>query len=208
MGGRPVANKMSKKSYIPSRNGDKTTWATTYKANIGTDGPTCGLLAGDVTAQENAAQGVIDQINAIDAAESARESAIATAKATLKNHLSVIRSGVKRMKTHGGYTTGIGEHLGIIGEDSAIDIPTSKPVLKISKVPSGYEIKFGLLDYFDGVHIYRKRAKDMDFTYLATDTSSPYIDTDPMEDGTEYRAFFLLEDDEVGQPSDHVQVKL
>jgi hypothetical protein len=208
MGTRSVTNQMSKKPYIPGANDAKSTWAATYKTNITTDGPTCGLTAGEVTAQENAAQGVVDELKNIKDAKAAYESAVADAKATLNTHLGVIRTGVKRMKTHGGYTPAIGQHLQIIGDDHSIDLATIKPVLTIAKVPRGYEIKFNLLDFFDGVHIYRKRKADADFSYLATDTSSPYIDTEIMEDSTEYQAFFLLDDDEVGQASDHIIVKL
>jgi hypothetical protein len=208
MSSRAIANKMSKKSYLPYTNDGKSTWAATYKTNVATDGPTCGLTPVEVTAQQTAAQGIVDEIKNIKDAKAAYESALATAKTTLKNHLSVIRSGVKRMKTHSGYTTGIGQHLQVIGDEPSIDIVNSKPVLTVSKVPTGYEIKFNLLDFFDGVHIYRRRATDATASYLATDTSSPYIDTDPMTDGTEYFALFLLDDDEAGKPGDIVKVKL
>jgi hypothetical protein len=206
--GHPLANKMKKKPYIPSKNAEKVTWANNYKTEIPTDGATCGLSPAEITAQTTAAQGIITEVNAIEAAKSACKSAIENSTTALKGHINVIRTGVKQMKVNSGYTAGIGDNLGIIGEEQTIDVATAKPVLKISKVPTGYQIDFNLLDFFDGIHLYRRRPTDAAFSYKATDTTSPYVDTDTMVDGTEYQAFFLLEDDEVGQPSDIIKVKL
>ena len=94
---------MPKKPYIPTKNGDKSPWAANYKAEIPTDGPTCGLSAGEVTTQEAAAQGVVDSVNAIEAAKAACQSAIAAATINLNKHLTTIRKAVKSMKADGGY---------------------------------------------------------------------------------------------------------
>ena len=197
-----------KKDYVPSRNGDKVPWATNLKAEIPTDGPTVGESTSDVTAVETAAQGVVDEVNNMKAAKTAYQSAMKTATDNMNGHIAVIRRHAQRMKTSPAYTPGIGENLGIEGDDHVVDVANSAPVLKISKVPSGYQIDFNLLNYFDGVHIYRKRPADAGFSYLATDTSSPYIDTDAMVDNTQYHAFFLLHDAEVGKVSAEVTVKL
>ncbi len=44
--------------------------------------------------------------------------------------------------------------------------------------------------------------------FLARDTSSPYIDTAPIENGTQYYAYFVLGDTETGQRSDTVTVSV
>lgn len=115
---------------------------------------------------------------------------------------------VQTMKNSPNYTNDIGEDFRIIGDEQTVDIENAKPVLKLSKVPSGYKITFGLQNFFDGVHIYRKRPEQENFRFLATDTRSPYIDTDEQVNGTEYYAYFLVDDDEVGQQSDIVTVEL
>jgi hypothetical protein len=115
---------------------------------------------------------------------------------------------VARIKANSNYNDDIGKDLGIIGSEQTIDIANAKPVLKLSKVPSGWQIKFGLQSYFDGVHIYRKLPEQADFVFLATDTRSPYIDTDEIVSGTRYMAYFLDGDDEVGQESDSVTVQV
>jgi hypothetical protein len=199
---------MAKKPYIPTKNGDKSPWAANYKTEIATDGPTCGLSAVEVTAQETAAQGVVDAVNAIEAAKAACQSAIEAATTNLNNNLTTIRKAVKSMKADGGYTEAIGQNLGIIGDEQTIDDATSKPQLIISKIPAGYQIDFNLHEHFHGVHIYRRRPADAAFSYKATDNSSPYIDTDPQVDGTQYYAFYILNDIEVGLQSAIETVKV
>ena len=94
----------------------------------------------------------------------------------------------------------------IIGAEIHHDTDDAKPVLKAKKVPHGWEFSFGLNGYFNGVNIYRKRPAEDMFSYLATDTRSPYVDNQEMENGTQYYAYFILGDTEVGQQSDIIKV--
>lgn len=79
-------------------------------------------------------------------------------------------------------------------------------MINIRAVPSGWELRFNLLDYFLGVNIYRKRPDEANFRFLATDTRSPYIDTDPMIPGTQYYACYIEGDEEVGLKSSIITI--
>ena len=46
-----------------------------------------------------------------------------------------------------------------------------------------------------------KRPTDAAFSYIATDLSSPYIDTETQVNGTQYYAYYLRGDQAVGQQS-------
>ncbi|MEW6160073.1 MAG: hypothetical protein AB1813_21800 [Verrucomicrobiota bacterium] len=64
---------------------------------------------------------------------------------------------------------------------------------------------------YQGVAIYSKREGETQFTFLARDTYAPYNDSRPClvtgkPELREYRAIYLLADDEVGQFSDVVIV--
>ncbi len=188
--------------YVPAQNAKKSTWAATLKTAIVTDGPTVGLSPADVTEVTNAATDIVNGVNEIDAAITAKEAAVDAATAKINNAVKKIRAQIKRAKTHSAYTNAIGQHLGVVGDEQTIDVAATKPDLKLSKDPSGTRIDFNLQDYFDAVHIYRKGDTDLDFVYLATDTSSPYIDTTPGLKGTvNYRSVYVLNDKEVGQVS-------
>jgi hypothetical protein len=189
-----------RKDYVPTRNGDKVPWAGTLK--------TLGESASDVTAVQDAAQGVKDEVGKIDAAKADCENKVKAATDTMNAHIKVIRQHAQRMKTHADYTAAIGNAMGIEGDEHAIDLNTVTPELSYHKAPNGYEIRFNLLGYFPSVHVYRKRPADAGFIYIGNDTSSPYLDTDPMVDGTQYHAFYVLNDVEVGVVSNEITITL
>src|SRR5437867_4473351 len=58
-------------------------------------------------------------------------------------------------------------------------------------------------DNTDGVNLYSKRDGDADFIFLARDTATPYIDTRSLltagkPEIREYKAMFVLSDEEIG----------
>uniref|UniRef100_UPI003216DC81 hypothetical protein n=1 Tax=uncultured Draconibacterium sp. TaxID=1573823 RepID=UPI003216DC81 len=116
------------------------------------------------------------------------------------------RSVAQVIKNNPDYTDKVGKEFDIVGAEVHHDTDNAQPVLKAKKVPHGWEFSFGLEGYYSGVNIYRKRPGEENFSYLATDTRSPYVDNQQMENGTQYYAYFILGDTEVGQPSDLVTV--
>ena len=80
------------------------------------------------------------------------------------------------------------------------------PILKLRKEVNGIRISYNRLGTFDGINIYRKRPSDADFILLARDNHSPYIDKTTIETGTEYYAYYMKGDDEVGQKSNEAVV--
>jgi len=185
--------------YVPAQNAKKSPWATTLKGAIATDGATVGLSPADITEVQAAADDIVDGVNEIDAATAVKESAVDAATVKINSAVKTIRKQMKRAKTHPAYTNAIGQNLGIVGDEQVIDVATSQPELKLSKDPSGTRIDFDLKGYFDAVHVYRKTDTDADFVYLATDTSSPYIDTTPgLKGAVNYRSVYVLNDKEVG----------
>ncbi len=199
---------MAKKDFIKRKNSEKAIWATTYKTRIVADGATLGLTAGEITTEQTRAQNIVDGVGEINAAITAKESAVGTASTKISDAEKAIRATVARMKTHPAYTDNLGQDLGIVGDEQTVDIHTAQPELKSSKDPSGWRIDFNLKGFFDGVNIYRKVAGEADFTFLALDTSSPYIDTDgtAIKPGTSYRAFYILSENEVGLVSNVVMI--
>jgi hypothetical protein len=101
--------------------------------------------------------------------------------------------------------------LGIIGPDVAPpDFSTVKPRLNGVVAAGATTIKFDKGD-MEGVRIYCKRAAETHFTFLASDTHSPYYDNRPKlaETGPEerqYYAFYFQNDYEIGQQSDIITV--
>ena len=193
-----------KKSYVPSRNPEKSTWAGNLKTVIATLGAGLGLSSGEITETQNACDDIVTGVNGNEAAKTVYQGAVAGNTTLINDAVTVIRSHIKRAKTHSGYTTAKGEQLGVIGDEISIDPATSQPELVGKKDPGGFRLEFNLHDFFEGVHIYKAR-NGVDFTFLALDTATPYIDAD-IAPGTSYYAFYILHDSEVGVKSNVVVV--
>jgi hypothetical protein len=199
---------MAKDDYVPKRDGNKVTWATTLKAQIAVHGATVGLNPADITATQGDCDSVVNAINTFETAKNVYQQAGATKTTNVNTAVRKLRTRAQQIKKHGSYTNAIGEALGIVGDEQTVDIANSKPELKASKEPSGWKIDFNLKGFFDGVNIYKKRAADAAFTFLGRDTHAPYIDTAAVDNGTRYAAFYIIGDDEVGQRSDEVVVSV
>jgi len=124
-----------------------------------------------------------------------------------KTNVPKIRQFAQLNKNKTSYNTTIGEELGIIGDEDSIDENTAKPLLSAKKTGAGYELIFNLLGHFDAVKIFRTRPGQTK-TFLAVDTSSPYLDAEPMVNGTIYTAYFMMGDDMVGLESNAVTISI
>jgi len=92
-------------------------------------------------------------------------------------------------------------------KELSIKTSITKPGLTVLAVRNGWAFRFNLHNIYDGINIYRKRQGEGKFTYLATDTCSPYIDTDPMQIGTKYYACYIVGDKETGKRSNVVIIE-
>jgi hypothetical protein len=188
-----------KKSFIPNARLDKKQNGKVFKEQAAIDGISFDLTALQVTeiaTKWGAFDTQVSNQTTIDAAVKTQTTLTQNAE---KAFVDCWRKYAGKMKKSDTYTETVGERYDIIGEDHTIDVPNSKPIFEESKVPAGWQLDFNLHDFFSGVYISRKRPGATVFTYLATDTSAPYIDTDAQVDGTEYEGYYLMGDTKVGQ---------
>ncbi len=87
------------------------------------------------------------------------------------------RALVKRIKAAKGYTTGIGENLGIEAPASTIDPHTLKAVIKIVAGEGAHPFIKWKKGPTGGIHIWVDRSGGNNFQFLATDTQPDYLDT-------------------------------
>ena len=86
---------------------------------------------------------------------------------------------IARWKKAEGYTNNIGTDLGIVGA-AAVE-HTDPPVLTPGDVAqNSVELDFNLYEH-DGVWIESQRQGESAFTFLSTDTGSPYVDNRPVK---------------------------
>ena len=109
---------------------------------------------------------------------------------TLKTAATAVRSApffgmltwlfaeIARWKKAEGYTDTIGADLGIVG--SGAGRPTDPPTSRRSRGAKQRGTDFNLYEH-DGIWIESQRQGETAFSFLATDTGSPYVDNRPVK---------------------------
>ena len=196
---------MAKKDYIPDDIPSFNEWIDNYLLNYPTLGATLGLSAPEITAGTALITAYKTAYTAQVAASVAFKNAAQDARTKRSQMLSGqngIRKQVQSMKANSNYTLAIGETLQIEVDETAIDINTAAPVLRLRLTGENFvEIFFKKL-IFDGIKLESKRGNETSFSFLAFDTEAPYLDTranlTDAPERREYRAYFMLHDQIVG----------
>ena len=117
---------------------------------------------------------------------------------------------IARHKLANGYTQAIGEELGVIGTHLDFDPTTYKAKITAEIFAGFVRIKF-IKKGTDGINLYHRKKGEATWIFLARDTKSPYddhitLETPNQPEHWEYRAFGIIDDAEIGLPSDIVEV--
>jgi len=147
-----------------------------------------------------------------DAASKRAASQAATTKkrATRRSVEGHVRALARQIKAHPAYDPADGQLLGIVGPEDTTDLTNAKPTLVLRNVTPGIiELGFNK-SVSDGVRIETRRAGETNWTFLAIDTESPYVDNRANlaagPETREYRAQYLEGDDPIGLLSDILSV--
>ena len=202
---------MPKTDYMKRSDAANLVWHDQLKVGVIAQAATVGLAStdtGQVTTLNTELHTTV--ANAATAIANAQQ-AVAAKDATRKKVDVATRALVRRIKAHPNYTPALGAQLGIEGPDVAVDLSEAKPTLTATAQMSGLVVIDFVKDKSDGVNLYSRRGAETAFTFLARDTASPYIDNRlPLVAGQpelrHYKAMYVLDDDEVGLPSDELAV--
>jgi hypothetical protein len=201
---------MAKQDYVPRPDPDFLTWYQNFKTELAGVAASVGLLPADVTAVDNDFTLIDGKIATLTAAKAAQQAAAADKAASRALVEGRLRAVVRRVKSHPAYTTALGEQLGVVGPEDTTDLNTARPTLKATSVLAG-AVTIGFnKSISSGIKIWSKRGAEPAFTFLATDTTSPYVDNRAnLAAGPElrqYQAQYLDGDDPVGLVSDTLSV--
>lgn len=206
--------------FIPKDNDSLVTWATNLKTKIATHGPTLGMTAAQITAFQNLLQAVIDKVGVVAGAKSALSSAASGLRTTKKTNLTSARTTIAQWKTSGLLSDAMAQDMNVVGTGTAFDPAAYKTKLTVEVHAGFVRIKF-VRGEADGVNIYVRLQGETTWRFLARDTNSPYDDHTPLAtpapttpggptpptptaEVREYRAFGVLNDEEIGLASDIV----
>lgn len=206
----PKKRKSIMADYIPNNEGDYADWLQNLWTKLPTHGPTLGMASPEISGLRGL---IADQQALHTEAETARAHATAmeTQEASGKVALDAnLRARVRNWKTLAGYSPMMGEDLKIIGVAAEMDLENYKPEIAAKIVGGEIRITFKKKGV-DGVNVYGRLRGASAWRKLAFDSSSPYVDTEPLANPAvpetrEYKAMGVIKDEEIGQPSDIVSV--
>ena len=125
-----------------------------------------------------------------------------------------ISGTVKRIKGHPSYNEAIGKDLGIIGTVAATPgyakIVSGKPTITLAINGGKVEVKYKKGDA-EGIQLFSKRGNETEFSLLSVVTKHLYTDKRPnltasQPEKREYLAYYMQDDEPIGQSSDSVSV--
>jgi len=189
---------MAKKDYVPKAIGQLLLWLANAKAKIAVHGPTLGLDPMQITEFQNLIDNVVGKINTAEQSMETAKADVADRDAALKEFFEFARPAVQTLKNSDDYTPEIGEDLGIVGEEDGFNPALFKTTLKLTNFMGYVQIEFKK-GKTDGVKIYARLKGQSEWTYLALDTRSPYIDNRPLAqpgvaETREYIAYGVIDD--------------
>lgn len=226
---------MAKSYYLPNADKDKAAWLKNFSSKFSTYALDLGFVPQDISSVANDSLAFSYALDIIETFKTETQertsykdilrdgplgSPLGAAPSFPPQPLlpPVVASGifprtsaiVKRMKAHPNYTEAIGKDCGIIGAESQTNESEMKPVLEISKEGGNVIIKYKK-GSAEGIRLLSKRANETQYTFLAVATKINFKDTRPnlslsQPENRYYCAWFLMEDEAIGQCSDEVMV--
>ncbi len=198
---------MAKDYYLPKAEGALIIWLENFIVKIAIHGAALGIDSTTISELQDLAQAIIDDINLTTQKKEDWKAQVEDKNDTKKDNLETITSKVNQFKEEETYTEGIGDALGVIGTEDGFDSATYQPDLSVTNIQQGRLLKF-TKSKTEGVNIYRRNKGTGEWTFLALDTRSPYLDSEAFSQPTEveYKVVGVIDLEEIGIDSDTVEI--
>jgi len=196
--------------FIPSTDPELIPWLTNLKTKI------TGYVAALNITPARAAQiiawcdALIAAINTVAQKKNEWLAASADKQTQMTTSIGGLRGEIAKWKTDAGMTDAISTDLDIVGGTVAFNPDTYKQKLTAQVIGDHVQLKFPI-GATDGAIINWRIKGQVAWKFLSRDTNSPYNDHTPLAtpgvpEVREYQAFGVLNDEQIGQPSDIVSV--
>lgn len=208
-----LKNKGKHMDFISDKRTERYLWLKNLSLHIVEEAVKMGLSAADALAIKAMADALITKMEATDDAQAALDGARSAEKQATTENISALRLRVRNMKTLPGYPASGSEGvLQLKGPVSDFDASLYKPVLKVSLEGGHIRVEFAKKGV-DAMAVYCRLRGTVAWTKIGTDSGSPYYDTKPLANANvpevrEYLAMGVIDDVEIGLPSDIVSITL
>lgn len=203
------------RDFVPQSYANLLVWLQNLSTKFSTYGvASLGMTAGEVTAVQGLIGDLIYKIQAVLAAQTALDSAIAGFDESYKapvTGMPQIRSVIAMAKKAPGYTQEIGEAMEVIGSEIHVDPDTYRPDINAVVMPGHVRIR-GRKKGVQAMNIYRRLKGQSEWQLAAGNrTKFPLDDDAPLADPNtpemrEYSAIGMIANAEIGLRSDVVEV--
>ena len=197
---------------IPQSYPNLDTWLDNLKAELQTRGTRLGLTGEALTKFVARLDAVSVPVKKWVAAQKAVDDTSGQLATALEAHLPEIRREIKHMKTSAAYTDGDGEAMRIVGSGNGEFDPEGYRPTLTAEAFSGYVRIKGSKGGVKSMNIYtRLKGQPGWKVAIARRSKFPWDDDSALAqpgvpETREYRAIGVLDDKEIGQPSDIVEV--
>lgn len=192
--------------YFPTSDAQLALWCKNYKEKIVLYGTALGMTQVEVDLEIALCDKIIDSIDDVEASKAALNSAFKAKETVVKRDGGTLRKTIANHKTEPGYTIAIGENLGIVGSSNDFIPSEYKPEIFVSLYGGKVRVRF-VKRGVNGINLYKRTKGDTQWVLVSRVTKSPYLFQpvvlqDNVPAHFEFRAFGVLNDEEIGMASD------
>lgn len=196
--------------FIPPSDTDLLNWLANFKAKLATHGPTVGLTAEKITQITTLCDGITAKIQLVEQKKAELAGTVTAKNTTKKTNLTALRTEINALKVNPLLTDAMKDEMQVVGEGEVFNPETYKTEISAQAFSGYIRIKFTKLGV-DGVRIYSRLKGQTTWKFVTFDTNSPYDDftalaTPGAAEVREYIAFGVIDDVQIGQPSDIASV--
>lgn len=197
---------MPDQDYLPRADIEFLLWHDRLLEAMKTYGSTVGIAPAEQARVQAANQAFHAHLDAVDETATKAKMAVSEKDAFRQKLEAECRALANRVKAHPEYSTVIGTGFGIVSRRAELDRVALQPTLELVALP-GHAVRIAYVKAgTDGINVYGRYPGEEAWTLLGRSTRSPFLDRRaPRQAGVredrEYRAFHMLDDEQIGQPS-------
>ncbi len=196
--------------FFPKNDALLALWADNYKESILAHAVALGLTPAEVADEVDYCNEIVKRIKAVTTQKGLVKGFVTAKNTAIGVKGGLLRVEIARHKTALGYTESIGKDLGIVSSTIPFDPNMYKPEIHPSLFGGAVRVKFRKAGV-NGINLYSRKKGSGNWLFVARTTKSPFnsnpvLQSPGQPEHWEYRAFGVINDIEIGFPSDIVEI--
>ncbi len=196
--------------YLPSSDPKLVLWLTNFKNKISEFATTLHLTPEEVATDQQCCNEMNAAIQKVVSLKAQLKAAVKDRNDIIDSKGGQLRTRISRYKTNENYNDAIGSSLSIITPKRILDIENYKAEISVRSNGGQIQIRF-VKKLANGINLYSRKKSGEEWQLVSRVTKSPFIhklvlETKGIPENIEYRAFGVIDDKEIGKPSDIVQI--